>query len=144
MDNEHESAEPSSLLAAGTDCLAPFTPVQEEVAEWKFPSKENQRGGVWLIGSRVKLYWEDDDEWYEGRVLDFISTPQHDSHGQFGCLHKIEYVDGIFSEVIDENTVWQYLADAKTIKKLRKYNEQRQSSLAAAASTSKPSKSTER
>lgn len=64
-----EEAQPSveAVLAAGGDHSKP--PAVSPFPNWAEDSDE-------MVGSRVRVYWDGDNEWYSGRIVRFKATQQ--------------------------------------------------------------------
>lgn len=74
---------------------------------WTAVDGPHKAGGRWAVGRRVRVYWEDDREWFEGEVRAFDdSADAVDSHGTRGPAHEVIYADGPFWESLS-GARWQ-------------------------------------
>ena len=110
--DDKTGAKESAGIAAPTsiNCNEDFDLSRLDLAgrRWKFPDDSCSRGGEWLIGRCVRLYWDDDAEWFPGIVVHFDERADAvDSHGNTGPIHSIMYKDGRFDENLD-TAKWQY------------------------------------
>lgn len=64
---EQDDAPPSveAVLEAGGDVTTP--PAVSPFPNWAEDSDE-------MVGSRVRVYWDGDNEWYSGRIVRFKAT----------------------------------------------------------------------
>ena len=84
--------------------------IHTEGRVWTEPSGHFRKGGSWLVGRHIRVYWDDDRKWYAGVVTYFDGSASEDSHGNTGPVHDVYYEDGSFLENLGTAT-WQY--DAK-------------------------------
>ena len=82
-----------------------------EGRRWTSPDEVHSIGGHWLLDRCVRLYWDNEAQWFPGIVVDFDETEDAvDSHGHVGPVHTIAYEDGQIFENLSTAT-WQF--DAK-------------------------------
>lgn len=67
---------------------------------WASVPSSQKGGGGWLVGRRVRVFWDEDGGvWYPGVVTMYDSRPDLlDSHGNKGPVHNVMYDDGPFLE----------------------------------------------
>lgn len=88
-----------------------LTRLRMEGRQWTTPGMEHKKGGNWLVGRSVRLYWDDEAHWFPGIVEEFDGREDAiDSHGSIGAVHSILYDDGRFDENLS-TARWQF--DAK-------------------------------
>ena len=82
--------------------------IQTKGRAWTCPAAAFCRGGQWLVGRHIQVYWDDDKTWFPGVVTFYDSSPStKDSHGNHGPVHDVYYEDGSFLENLGTAT-WQY------------------------------------
>ena len=82
-----------------------------EGRRWTNPDEAHSQGGQWLLDRCVRLFWDNEAQWFPGIVVDFDDSEDAvDSHGHKGPVHVIAYEDGQFLENLATAT-WQF--DAK-------------------------------
>ena len=78
---------------------------------WTTPDELRRGGGKWLLDRCVRLYWDEDAQWFPGIVVDYDGRKDaEDSHGSKGPVHTIVYSDGQYLENLS-TAKWQF--DAK-------------------------------
>ena len=67
---------------------------------------DEQQGGSWLVGARVRVYYDDDVSPYAATVTGWEGEHGYDSHGQYGPLHHLRYdLDGDFTHVLSRHVI---------------------------------------
>lgn len=88
--------------AAKPATAAPDPPPSSRVLpgiKWRPPAADEKKGGQWLVGRTIQVWWEYDQRFHRAKVLSFdVSAKAQDTRGNVGPVHHLSYDTGDFPE----------------------------------------------
>jgi hypothetical protein len=94
---------------------------------WRAPHPGEEAGGEWLVGKRIRIYWQFDSKFHEAAVEEYDPDPKAvDTRENVGPVHRVRYEESkqVYPENltkcvwnIDKNEVYQQPAQRNSSNK---------------------------